>query len=114
VGDLSKRRRFSSTNVYFPFDDGHALIAPVRSYKPNAWGLYDMIGNLEEWCEDVYMKAHDVVDQTAVKGPVDAGRVLKGGAWVGNEGTSRSATRISMRASARRDFQGFRVALDVE
>jgi sulfatase modifying factor 1 len=44
VGDEARRRRFESTNVFFPFDDGAALLSPVGRYKPNAWGLRDMIG----------------------------------------------------------------------
>ena len=75
VGDETHRRRFVTVNVFFPFDDGAALLSPVARYKPNAWGLHDMIGNA---------------------------------------GTSRPATRIGMRATSRRDFQGFRVASNVE
>jgi sulfatase modifying factor 1 len=120
VGDLANKGRFPRTNVHFPFDDGHALIAPVAQCKPNAWGLHDMIGNVEEWCQDAYRKyPEDGADESAADPDpaVAAGtvaRILRGGAWIGNQGTSRSATRIGMRQSSRRDFQGFRVAMSVE
>jgi formylglycine-generating enzyme required for sulfatase activity len=114
VADESRRRRFPATNVYFPFDDGASVLAPVASYAPGAWGLYDMIGNVEEWCEDaVGPYPADGADETAARGPGPA-RVLRGGSWVGNAGTSRSATRIGMAPASRRDFQGFRVAATVE
>jgi formylglycine-generating enzyme required for sulfatase activity len=115
VGDEARRRRFVSTNVFFPFDDGAAMLSSVATYKPNAWGLYDMIGNVEEWCQDAVGRyPPDGADESPAAGAADAARVLRGGAWVGNAGTSRSATRIGMRPSSRRDFQGFRVAVDVD
>ena len=87
----------------------------MAGYKPNAWGLHDMIGNVEEWCQDaVGPYPADGSDESPATGEADAARVLRGGAWVGNAGTSRSATRIGMRATSRRDFQGFRVAGDVD
>ena len=120
VGDESRRRRFANTNVFFPFDDGVAILSPVRRYKPNAWGVYDVIGNVEEWCQDVHGPyPAEGSDESAAEGkpaPDGSGgaRVLRGGSWLGNPGHTRSAARIGMGQSSRRDFQGFRVAADVE
>lgn len=111
VGDKSRRRRFPSTNVFFPFDDGAGILSPVARYKPNAWGLYDMIGNVEEWCQDAAGPyPPDGSDELPAGGDAAGARVLRGGAWTGNAGTSRFATRIGMAPTSRRDFQGFRVA----
>jgi formylglycine-generating enzyme required for sulfatase activity len=113
VGDEAARKRFPSINVFFPFDDGATVLSPAGRYRPNAWGLKDLIGNVEEWCQDALRPyPADGADETAAEG--DGARVLRGGAWIGNSGTSRSATRIGMAPWSRRDFQGFRVALPVE
>jgi formylglycine-generating enzyme required for sulfatase activity len=115
VADVSTRKRFPVTNVFFPFDDGAPLLSPVGHYKPNAWMLYDLIGNVEEWCEDAYQKyPADGADESAAQGDTSAVRILRGGSWLSNSTTGRAATRIGMRPSSRRDFQGFRVVATVE
>ena len=115
VADETSKKRFPRTNVLFPFDDGVALISAVGRYKPNAWMLRDMVGNVEEWCQDAHGKyPEDGADESAAEGDGGAARVLRGGSWIGNQGTSRSGARIGMRPTSRRDFQGFRVAATVE
>jgi sulfatase modifying factor 1 len=59
---------------------------PVGHWKPNAWGLYDMLGNVAEWCNDYYgPRYYRTSPRENPRGP-DAGekRVLRGGAWSGN------------------------------
>jgi formylglycine-generating enzyme required for sulfatase activity len=115
LADAASRKRFPVTNVFFPFDDGAALISPVGRYKPNPWMLYDLIGNVEEWCEDAYQKyPADGADESAAPGDPSAARILRGGSWLSNSTTGRAATRIGMKPSSRRDFQGFRVVATVE
>ena len=77
--------------------------------RPNAWGLKDMIGNVEEWVQDTYAKyPPDGADQSAATG--DGGRVIRGRSWLDGPGMNRPA----MQPFARRDFIGFRVATSVD
>ncbi len=109
LADLARRRRFANTNVWFPFDDGAAVLSPAGGYKPNAWGFYDMIGNVEEWVADTYGEyPPNGSDESAATG--GKGRIIRGRSWLDGPGMNRPA----MQHFARRDFIGFRVALSVE
>jgi formylglycine-generating enzyme required for sulfatase activity len=83
----------------------------VGSYKPNAWGLYDMHGNVWQWCSDWYDKNH-YKDSPAKdpQGP-DRGtfRVRRGGSWCNNAASCRSVCRSYGRPDHRHYAIGFRV-----
>ena len=97
--------------------DGYADVAPVGALRANAFGLYDMIGNVAEWVEDCATDSY-------VGRPRDgrawvwnggcARRVQRGGSWVSPADRARSAYRESGEASERADYVGFRVALDLD
>jgi len=85
---------------------------PVGLKEPNSWGLYDMYGNVYEWCQDWYGKYPDA-EATDPKGPVDGRiRVLRGGSWGSGASSCRSATRSGGTTDARFNGGGFRVVLD--
>jgi formylglycine-generating enzyme required for sulfatase activity len=67
----------------------------VGSYKPNAWGLYDMHGNVLEWCSDWFdEKAYGEKDRKDPRGPkVGNTRALRGGSWLLDGPNCRSAAR---------------------
>ena len=116
VGDSLAQRRFRSWNQRFSFSDGVTLLASVAHYRPNAWGLYDMVGNVLEWVEDDYLRGYpgDGADETAARAGDDAGHVLRGGSWLDAPAYGRSAVRVTMASAARRDFIGFRVVLPIQ
>jgi formylglycine-generating enzyme required for sulfatase activity len=84
---------------------------PVASYLPNAWGLYDMHGNVFEWCLDSFApySAGAVTDPLITGGP---SRVIRGGSWYDYSRYCRSASRYYISSPGYTDgFIGFRVVL---
>jgi formylglycine-generating enzyme required for sulfatase activity len=82
---------------------------PVGSFMPNSWGLYDMHGNVWEWCWDWYGEYSRGV-QTDPAGPASGSRrVFRGGSWYGAGRYLRSASRGSDGPSGRDGNLGFRL-----
>jgi formylglycine-generating enzyme required for sulfatase activity len=85
---------------------------PVGSYrKPNAWGLYDMHGNVSEWCSDWYDRNYyRIGSRKDPRGPrTGRTRVVRGGNWGNFARTCRSAARFDAEPASRSDGHGFRV-----
>src|SRR5262249_38524837 len=90
---------------------------PVGEKQPNAWGLYDIHGNIWEWCSDWY---GSYSSETAVdpSGPSSgSGHVLRGGSWRQNLGHCRPASRLNDRlplgATGFSSWVGFRLVRDM-
>lgn len=125
-------------------NDGYGENAPTGQYKPNPFGLHDMLGNVREWVEDCHqegyegaptdgsVRAHaapcekmwegmcmDDFEDGTVKASAGGQaacekRVVRGGAWVDGASTARSAYRYAEPENFRNYQVGFRVARDLE
>ena len=84
----------------------------VGMKKPNPWGLYDMHGNVTEWCSDWYGDGGELSGGTDPVGPEEGSlRVVRGGSWWYGPGLCRSANRLCSVRSDSNDYSlGFRVA----
>jgi uncharacterized protein (TIGR02996 family) len=98
-----------------PDPAGQSLRRPtvVGSYTPNAFGLYDMHGNLDEWCADWAEDRERVLgDEDDPTGPAaGAEKIVRGGSWHGQGEDCRSAVRIGENPEEGFNHVGFRVAL---
>jgi formylglycine-generating enzyme required for sulfatase activity len=104
-----------SDPLFVSCDAMQSSIMPVGSFKPNPFGLYDMLGNAAEWVEDCYSP-----DYTTARGdgqPVSTtdcgGRVIRGGSWIKFPRNLRAANRVSALSDFRSYLIGFRLARSV-
>ena len=98
----------------FGFNDGAAFTSVVGRYQKNAFGLYDMHGNVFEWCRDWYdSEYYKNSPATDPQGPSSgSSRVLRGGSWGGEPGLVRCAVRNYDTPVNRFYGYGFRLVLE--
>jgi formylglycine-generating enzyme required for sulfatase activity len=85
VADARARAGNPKLKIFEGLDDGFARTAPVGSFPANDWGLYDMAGNVWEWCSDYYDEGYYARSpQDDPRGPeqdASSGHVFRGGSW---------------------------------
>ena len=97
--------------------DGAVRTAPVGSFESNAFGLFDMLGNVWEWVADCWHGSYAGAPTSGEAWTYDGNcrsRMLRGGSWSGNARYLRSADRNSYRTSIRMINGGFRVARSLD
>jgi sulfatase modifying factor 1 len=96
MAEASKWNKDNQDQV-FQCNDTHAYTAPVGSFRPNAFGLHDMLGNVFQWTEDCHHNNYDGApsDGSARTTGECKKRVLRGGSWANSPWIVRSAFRLS-------------------
>jgi formylglycine-generating enzyme required for sulfatase activity len=113
IADLSLKKA-RPDSVVANCDDHQLYTAPIGSYKPNPWGLYDVLGNVAEWVEDCSIDYEEAPkDGGAYTAENCSDRLIRGGSWSSNPRALRAAKRGASTMDVRYYDLGFRVARTV-
>ncbi|MFT5685957.1 MAG: sulfatase modifying factor 1, partial [Myxococcota bacterium] len=109
VNNPSVKSQFEWSHDAFPCEDGHTTLAPVGSFEPNGWGLYDMSGNVYEWCWDLYGADLTNASVDPIGANTGSTRVSRGGSWSNGPARVRVALRDRNTPSGSGSLLGLRL-----
>jgi formylglycine-generating enzyme required for sulfatase activity len=112
AADLMLQEKFSGWNV-MQCRDGYMYTAPVGSYQPNGYGLYDMLGNVMEWTCSTYHNAADTSQKSCDQQSSGIYYVARGGSWSDEPRSLRAADRYKAAPDYQDYFLGFRLVRDL-
>lgn len=92
-------------------DDGYAGTSPVGHYRPNPFGLYDMLGDAWEWTADCFREDYTLAAEPPPDGECSR-RAIRGGSWHNYPNVLRAANRFWLSPDNRSSSIGFRLARD--
>jgi formylglycine-generating enzyme required for sulfatase activity len=114
VSDATTKAQLPTQTNNVTSSDGWAFTSPVGRFQANNFGLYDMIGNAREWCQDwwseSYYRQSPKLNPTGP--PKGSLRVIRGGGWNNGDFSCRSANRFASVPTHRDCIQGFRVVCE--
>jgi formylglycine-generating enzyme required for sulfatase activity len=115
VADRSAARRYPGWTA-FPCEDGFVYTAPVGSFKANAFGLHDMLGNVFQWTQDCWHPDYRgaPIDGSARTDGDCSEHELRGGSWFSNPGFVRANYRNHFATDYRTSTVGIRLVRDLE
>ena len=120
-GGAAPSAETANFDATYGFGDGRPALArdkttPARSFPANAFGLYDMVGQVWEWVEDAYHSSYEAApaDGAARRtGDGEGHRVVRGGSWASDLRSLRASQRGSWDPDERNNVLGFRIACDL-